>query len=206
MAGTTTRAPRKAAPKKATASKVSAQNAAAKRAVPRDEPIGRFAALRAEVIQAPYVITASLSVEPPNKARGQMIAAAQTAYSIARGQLEAMVEPLPDPQAKDGILRDDQGAPVLPDIDADQLRALQELVTTAADEYDRALFGEAYEDVLAYFESEQGAVWNAFYADIQDEFLPSPATGKCPTCGRESEEQAGNAPGSTTSSSTTGTE
>lgn len=157
-------------------------------------------------MQEPYVITASLSVEPPDKARGQMIAAAQTAYSIARGQLENMVAPMADPSAPDGILRDDQGAPVLPNIDTDVLRSLQDLVTTAAEEYDKALFGDQFDAVNEYFQGEQGAVWNAFYADIQDVFLPSPATGKCPTCGRESEEQAGNEPGSTTSSSTTGTE
>lgn len=201
MAGTTTRVPRKSAP--ATAAK----KAAATRAVPREAPIGRFAELRAEVIQEDYLVTATLSIAPPDKDRTAMVAAAQTAYVIARNQLEGMMTPLPDPTAQDGYLRDDQGAPVYPPIDEEQLKALQKLVNDAADAYDRALFGESYADVMEYFQGEQGVVWNAFYADIQDTFLPNMEGGKCPTCGHvQNQEQAGNALGSTTSSSSTGTE
>ena len=160
----------------------------------------------AEAKLPPYEVTANLSIEAPDKERASIIAATQTAYVIARNQLDALIQPLPDPEAKDGILRDEQGQPVLPEVDTKLLDQLAKVVEDAAEQYDRALFGDAYEAVVERFKTEQGVVWNAFYNDVTDYFLPAPKNGKCPTCGNVADADAeGNDDESSTSSSTTGT-
>lgn len=197
------RAPRKAAP-----SATAVKKAAAKRAVPpgNDEFVGRLASLAAEARLAPYQVTANLSIEPPDKERASIIAATQTAYVIARNQLDGLISPLEDPDAEDGILRDEQGQPVLPTVDAKLLEQLRNVVEDAAQQYDKALFGDAYDAVVERFKTEQGVVWNAFYNDVTDYFLPTPKNGKCPTCGHVADADAeGNDDESSTSSSTTGT-
>src|SRR5262245_42515501 len=173
-------------------------------AVPREEPIGRFAELRAEVIQEPYPITATLSIDPPNKARMAKVVGCQASYLVARRQLQAITSPLLDERGE--ILRDDDGQPIMPKVSVESLQEIQRVVDKAGDEYDRALFGDRYDAVMAYFANEQAAVWNAFYKDVQDTFLPTPPDGKCPACGRMADEdQAGKPVASSTSSSTTGT-
>ena len=173
--------------------------------MPREEPIGRFAQLKAETkLLEPYEITASLKIQPPDKARLASIIATQTTYSIARGQMEAMISPLTDENGE--IIKDEAGQPILPQLNVKHLEQLQELVAKSAEEYDRALFGDAYESVMAYFQDEQGVMWSAFYKDVQDEFLPIPDSGKCPTCGHVvDQEQAGKPPESSVSSNGTGT-
>ena len=171
-----------------------------------DEFSPRLLELVAEVGLDPYPVTASISIDPPDKNRAATISATQTAYVIARNQLEAMTQPLPDPAAEDGILRDDQGAPVMPKLDQAVLKRLEELVQTAAVEYDKALFGPAYDAVMARFANEQGAVWNAFYRDVSDYFMPLPDGEKCPTCGHVKDEDAeGNDDESSTSLRSIGT-
>lgn len=173
----------------------------------KNQFVGRLAELVAEARLAPYQVTATLSIEPPDKIRADIIASTQTAYVIARNQLEALVTPLPDPAAEDGILRDEDGMPVMPEVSTEILQNLQKLVEEASLEYDKALFGDAYEEVLKVFSTEQGVVWNAFYKDVTDYFMPLPDDGKCPTCGHVADADAeGNADESSTSSSTTGTE
>lgn len=166
-----------------------------------------MAELAATVRKEPLQVTATLFIEAPDQIRSQTIAASQTAYIIAKNQLDALVQPLPDETAKDGILRDDAGNPVFPDIDTQILERLNKVVNDAALEYDKALFGDAYDAVVERFRHEQGTVWNAFYDMVTDYFLPVVKDGKCPTCGAEVSPSAeGNEDESSTSSSTTGTE
>src|SRR6478752_500872 len=202
MPESTRRAPRRTATPKISP----AQKAAATRAVPPVEPfIGKLAELADEVRLPPYPVTATLSVEAPDQARLQRINQAQTAYIIASNQLDSMMLPLPDPSAKDGILRDDRGAPVLPDLDKESLKKLEEVAERAGLEYDKALFGAQYEAVIERFKNEQGVVWNTFYKNISDYFLPTPEGGTCPTCGHVVDEEAeGNDDESPTSLSATG--
>jgi hypothetical protein len=181
------------------------KTAAPLRAVPTDAPIGRFAQLLAEIDEPqPYEVTESVTITPPTKARMALIVSAQTAYVIARGQLESMTSPLVDENGK--VLLDEQEQPVMPRIDPQQLEQLERLTTKAAEDYDRALFGDAYDAVIAMSQHWTGFRWNAFYKDVQDYFLPVPQDGLCPTCGNVvDEEAAGKPPASETSSSTTGT-
>lgn len=175
------------------------------RAVPTDKPIGRFAALLAELDEPqPYEITEKLSISPPTKARMALIVSAQTAYTIARGQLEAMTSPV---LGEDGQpILDEQGQPMLPSFNKGQLESLERLTAKAAEDYDRALFGDAYDEIMALSLNWTGFRWNAFYKDVQDLFLPVPEDGLCPTCGNVvDQEEAGKPPASETSSSTTGT-
>lgn len=173
--------------------------------MPTDVPVGRFAALLSELEEPkPYEVTAEVTIEPPTKARMALISSAQTAYVIARGQLETMTSPLIDEDGK--VLLDDNQQPVMPRIETQQLESLERLTSKAAEDYDRALFGEAYEDIMRLSERWTGFRWNAFYKDVQDYFLPTPQDGFCPTCGNVvDQEQAGKPPASETSSSTTGT-
>lgn len=203
-----TTSPTRRAPRKSAASPTAAKKAAAKRAVPpsNDEFVGRMAELAAEVRKEPFQVTATLFIEPPDQIRSQTIASSQTAYIIAKNQLDALVQPLPDETTKDNILRDDAGNPVFPDIDTKILENLQKVVNDAALEYDKALFGDAYDAVVERFQHEQGAVWNAFYDMVTDYFLPIIKDGKCPTCGQGVTPSAeGNEDESSTSSSDTGT-
>lgn len=200
---TTRRAPRKAAPPRPAVKK-----AAATRAVPpaKDEFVGRLAELAAEARLEPYRVTSTLSIEPPDKARADMLSATQATYIVCRNQLEAMTTPLPDPAAEDGILRDAEGIPIMPEISTEVLEKLQHMVEEAAVEYDKALFGEQYQEVMDRFQKEQGTVYNVFYRDVSNYFMPSAEGGKCPTCGTIVDASAeGNGAESSTSSSITGT-
>ena len=189
-------AAKKAAPRK---------KAAPLQAIPRDEPMGRFAQLLTEIEpDEPYQVTADLFIQPPSKGRMELIITAQSAYIIARGQLEAMMSPLTDAAGKP--LKDDDDQLIFPKVSEAQLGELEKLVNKAAENYDRALFGDSYDEVMRLSLGWTGKVWNAFYEDVQDKFLPVPADGKCPTCGNiVNREAAGEAPASATSSSTTGT-
>lgn len=78
-------------------------------------------------------------------------------------------------------------------------------IEARSDDYSRALFGDAYDDVMAFFADQPVELWNAFVTDIKEEFglapKPSqvPEDGKCTSCGHViDEEQAGKAPESST--------
>lgn len=194
------REPRKAAPR-------SGKKAAPLRATPTEAKyIGRFAELITEVDDdEPYQITETVAIQPPSKARMQEIIEAQTAYVVARGQVEAMMSPLVDEAGE--VVRDENQQPILPQLNRETLQQVEALVQKAAESYDRALFGDAYGDIMRMSQSWTGKRWNAFYEDVQNTFLPVPQDGRCPQCGNiVDEEAAGKAPASSTSSSTTGTQ
>lgn len=184
-----------------------AKKTAPLRAEPIDKPIGRFAALLGEIADEepqPYEVTSTVSITPPTKARMAMIVSAQTAYTIARGQLESMTSPVLD-EAGNPII-DENGQPMLPAVKREQLESLERLTATAAEEYDRALFGDSYDAIMELSKQWTGFRWNAFYKDVQDIFLPVPQDGLCPTCGSVvDKEEAGKPLASETSSSATGT-
>lgn len=170
-------------------------------------PAGRFAELLAEVhVPEAYVITEKLQIEPPTRNRMEQVQAAQAAFAIANSQLQDMLTPVTkvklDAEGKPEL--DEQGNEVtyeeFPAADARHLENIQAVVTGASERFNRALFGEQYGAVMEYFDGEPVQVWNAFYADIQDKFMPLPEGGKCPTCGHiEDAEQAGKPLASTNS-------
>ncbi|MCV7354497.1 hypothetical protein [Mycolicibacterium fluoranthenivorans] len=74
-------------------------------------------------------------------------------------------------------------------------------ISEQADRYTRALFGAAYDEVLAFFDDQDPELWDAFQVDLQEHFriIPKapevPDDGTCPHCGHvEDTEQAGKAP------------
>lgn len=162
-------------------------------------PAGRFAELLSEVhVPAAYVITEKLQIDPPTRNRMEQVQAAQAAFAIANGQLQDMLTPVTKTKL------DDEGKPALdaegkeitydefPAADPKHLENIQAVVNGASERFNRALFGEQYGAVMEYFDGEPVQVWNAFYADIQNEFMPLPDSGQCPTCGHiEDAELAG---------------
>jgi hypothetical protein len=170
-------------------------------------PAGRFAELMRDVhVPDPYVITEDLRVDPPSRNQMAQIQAAQASFAIANSQLQSMLEPVKQEKlGDDGKPEvDDQGEKVyievLPEIDPAHLEQIQSITQGASERYNRALFGDAYGQVIEYFDRKPVQVWNAFYVDIQNEFMPVPEDGRCPTCGHvEDQEQVGKPLASTSS-------
>lgn len=162
-------------------------------------PSGRFAALLADVhIPDPYEITQNLVVDPPSRKQMRDIMACQAAFAIAQGQLSQLLAPelVPKLNAEGLPVLDDEEKPVmveqLPIVDPSHIARINEVVEQSAERYNRALFGRVHEQVMDYFEDRPAPEWNAFYQDIQNEFMPLPESGQCPTCGHTTdEEQAG---------------
>lgn len=197
----------RSASNKAKAGRAPAKKAAPLRAEPiSDKPIGRFAELLTEIDEPePYEVVEGVTIYPPTKSRMGLVVSAQTAYVIARGQLESMMSPILGEDGKP-LLDEVTGQPIMPSVNREQMEQLETVTAKAAEDYDRALFGDAYDDVMRLSQNWTGTVWNAFYQDVQDRFLPVPQDGLCPTCGNVvDQEEAGKLPASETSSSTTGT-
>jgi hypothetical protein len=150
----------------------------------------------------PYQVTDTLVITPPTMKRGTEMRSAHMSMLVAQTLLaEAMRrgnDPRPRPEDfPDTAAHDAAVAQWSADGDANE-KAMNDLaaqVRDAEDAYNRAFFGEAFDDVMAFFESQPQALWDAFVTDIKDEFLPSqPRDGLCPTCGHiTDEEQAGKA-------------
>lgn len=68
-----------------------------------------------------------------------------------------------------------------------------ELVRKAEIDYDRAFFGESYEDLSEFFDDQDETLWSEFIADVRKHWAPAePEDGTCATCGHvEDEEEAG---------------
>lgn len=182
-----------------------AKKAAPLRAGPVDKPIGRFAELLTEIDEPePYEVVEGVTIYPPTKSQMGLVVSAQTAYLIARGQLESMMAPITDEEGKPVL--DETGQPIMPRLDRESMEQLERITSKAAEDYDRALFGEAYDDIMRLSQGWTSKVWNAFYEDVQNRFLPVPQDGLCPTCGQVvDQEEAGKPLASETSSSTIGT-
>lgn len=168
---------------------------------------GRFLELQRSVRRVePYEITADLIVPPPTKRQNDNIIAAQAAFSVAQSQLEEILTPVLVPQL------DSEGKPVLDaedkpvvleqyrEVDPARIERINALIHHASENYNRALFGSVFEAVMEFFNDRPVGEWNAFYQDIQNEFMPVPEGGACPTCGHINDvDQAGKPPASTPS-------
>ncbi len=85
------------------------------------------------------------------------------------------------------------------------MNAAADKVQQHSDEYTKAMFGDAYDAVIEFFDDQPIEWWNAFVTDIKDAFgiaaKPSqvPDDGCCKECGHVvDEEKAGKAPESST--------
>lgn len=178
----------------------------------------RLARLHAETNDPePYPVTDDIIVYPPTRTRHREMGDAEMSLFLLTGLRAQAVDRSTDP------------APALPENPSEEQRVehavaladwqlqndsiegklaeINDKIAESTADYERAFFGDAYDDIIDFFE-DKPALWDKFVADIKSEFLPSaPADGKCPTCGRvEDEEAAERAPKSSTSSTTTGTQ
>lgn len=184
----------------------------------------------------PYVVTDKITVHPPTKARSTAMGDALTAMGITnslmqqalqgsgpvRPEYPAMPKPPEEPTpetleayqaaitAHETLVAEWEALQAKWEADVERLEsAMNDLATQIkdrGDDYTRALFGDAHDDVMAFFADQPVDLWNAFVEDIKSEFGLSPKPsqvpddGKCASCGHvEDEEQAGKAPESSTS-------
>jgi hypothetical protein len=150
-------------------------------------PSGRLLQLQQETnLPKPYVITDELVITPPTKARGDKIREAQMVVMIYTQLLNEALQR---------------------NVTEEELNGLSKHIKDAEKDYNDAFFGDQHEAVVAFFESQDDRLWDAFKTDIQKEFFPhQPRDGKCGTCGHDLDESAvGKAPESLQSSNSGGT-
>lgn len=155
---------------------------------------GRWAEIVQEVKAAePYVIDRpdgdSIVISPLTRRRRKALKAAQAAYLMVGAQLaEAQNEGTANQST---------------------LTRIQQVLEEAEQEYDKALFGDAFEAVYDYYEDLQEEFWDAMYQDVHDALVNrvTPPADVCPKCGRktEDEEDEGKEQSSSTLSTDTGT-
>jgi len=156
-------------------------------------------------VSEPYKITSDLVVEPPTKARGTAMSEAATRMGILQALLsQAINQSIPRPARPDytaPLDEQDAYAKAVEQWAAEVERhdettnAVAGKIGEAELEYNRAFFGDAYDDVMAFFEDKPQKLWDAFVVDIKTDFLPpQPENGICPTCGHTDDETAGKAP------------
>lgn len=184
-----------------------------------------------------YPVTDKISVAPLTKKRGTALREAhmsilvyQTLLSEAMKVAEKPVYPAaPEPPGADAsselvasyealTAEWNKGLPLYEKALADWetslrnseevMNALAKNIADAETAYNKAFFGDALDDVMAYFEHQPQKLWDAFIADIKADFLPAmPTDGVCPTCGNvEDQVEAGKPQPSSTTSITTGTQ
>lgn len=151
----------------------------------------------------PYKVTSDLVIEPPTKARGTRMHDASVRLAILQSLLnQAINQSFPRPERTDDPEADARALDEWQrqiDQHNDTANAIAEKIGEAEDDYNRAFFGDAHDDVMAFFESQPQKLWDAFVVDIKRDFLPpQPENGVCPTCGHTDAEQAGKAPESST--------
>lgn len=98
-----------------------------------------------------------------------------------------------------------------PDPDKTVLNRIQALIDESEQAYDEALFGDAYEQVVDFFEELPEEWWDAMYADVHEKLVNRVEVPEdtCPRCGQhigddDEEGGEGKGPSSSTSSSSTG--
>lgn len=153
---------------------------------------GRWAEVVSEVkASEPYVINRpdaeAIVISPLTRRRRKALKSAQAAYLMVGAQLaEAQNEGTANQST---------------------LSRIQQVLEEAETEYDKALFGEAFDAVYDYYEDLQEEFWDAMYQDVHDRLvnrvqLPSDT---CPKCGRKDEDEEGKEQSSSTLSNDTGT-
>lgn len=141
-------------------------------------PAGRLLELQQETnLPQPYVVSDTITVIPPTKARADKIREAQMVVLIYNQLLnEALSRSVTE----------------------EELNGLTKYIKEAEHTYNEAFFGDQYDNVVAFFSGLDDRLWQAFEKDIQRQFFPNqPVDGKCGTCGHViDEDAAGKAPGS----------
>lgn len=148
-------------------------------------------------IAEPYVIKvpdSEVEIEIPvlTRRRRKALKASQATYLMMGGQLAEV--------AKEG--NPDQAT----------ISRIQGLIEQAESAYDRALFGDAYEPVLEFFEELPEEWWDAMYQAVHDKLVNRVEIPEdtCPRCGQRIGDDEGESDGegkessSSTSSTSTG--
>ena len=170
----------------------------------------RLMELAAETVTPePYQVTDSITVTPLTRTRRTAMNDAELRIWVLRQVLAEKLATVkrPRPSLDDENPTEEQLdahrlATLVWETQRTQLEAETEEVgdklTAATDDYDRAFFGDAYDDVVAYFE-DKPALWELFVPDIKAQLLPAgPPDGICPTCGHTDTATAGKAETSST--------
>lgn len=153
---------------------------------------GRWGEIAQEIKAAqPYVIDrpegGAIIISPLTRRRRKALKAAQAAYLMVGAQL---AEAQNEGTANQGTLTRIQG-----------------VLEEAEQEYDKALFGDAYQDVYDFYEELQEEYWDAMYQDVHDALVNrvTPPQDVCPKCGRKTDDAEGDE-GKEMSSSTLSTD
>lgn len=159
---------------------------------------GHWGEVAQEVKQAePYVIKVpgeeggEIVVPVLTRRRRKALKASQATYLMMGGQLAEVAR---------------EGNP-----DQATITRIQTLIDEAEAAYDRALFGDAYEQVIEFFEELPEEWWNAMYDDVHAKLVTRVEVPEdtCPRCGQHIGDdneagEAGKESSSSTSSSSTG--
>lgn len=156
----------------------------------------------------PYEITDQLVVTPPTRTRVKAMNTAEMKLYFSQQVLNEALSraSVPRPVLADGATDDQRlahaqavGEWTAGRITDEELAAIGEQVSAAEAEYERAFFGDVYDDLIEFFEDKPG-LWAKFVPDIKTAFGPkAPEDGVCPSCGKVvDEESAGKAPESST--------
>lgn len=156
-------------------------------AAPTDELSKRLHDLFSKtVVPQPYQVTDKIVVQPLTKTTREQLSELRNQRMVGNFFLA------------EALKRQGEQAPT----DAD-LAELTKIVQDTDDTYNRLFFGPAHDAVMAFFADRPPEHWDAFCKDINEQFMPSgatgPAEGKCPHCGTVvDEEQAGKGSASST--------
>lgn len=130
----------------------------------------------------PYSVTDKLVVHPPTKARAEALREAHQSISrngallqiALRRATEERPEP-PEADANDDAVAEWQAAVAEWEQSTAaaeaQLSELSDAVEAATEQYNRAFFGDAYDDVQAASADWEPELWQAFVDDIREHFL-----------------------------------
>lgn len=148
---------------------------ASKRTAPRSIPValtgfgvpaGRLLELQSEtILPDPYVVTDTITITPPTKARADKIRESQMAAMMYNTMLNSAIG---DPTTTQ-----------------DYLDGLVKKVAESDAQYYEALFGDQCENITAFLADQDAQLVQAFQKDIVAQFFPSqPQSGKCGSCGQ----------------------
>jgi hypothetical protein len=139
-------------------------------------PAGRLLELQLETnLPQPYVLTDTITVYPPNKARADKIREAQMTKLVYSALLSQTMN--------------------TPGATQDLLEGLNKKIEEADNAYQEALLGDSHDDVIALLATLDDQLAQAFQRDVVKQFFPNqPVDGKCQACGQViDEEQEGKA-------------
>lgn len=153
---------------------------------------GKWGEITADLKPAePFVITVpdsdkTITVQPLTRRRRKALKAGQATYLMMGAQLSEVAD--------------------MGDADQGTISRIQGLIDEAEEAYDRALFGDVYDELVEFFEDQQEEFWNAMYKGVHDQLvnrveLPEDV---CSKCGQEIPHE-GSDEGKDESSSTSGT-